>query len=104
MHKTKVSRAVALIKVEYEVLPAITDVRDAVKPDAVTIHDEDKPYEAADGETLANTLRSTDLVVGNVAEGFDQSDYILEDIARYSSSPHQSYIDQVAIAASPAAR
>ena len=90
--------AAALVEIEYEVLPAITDVREAVKADAVTIHDEDKPYKAADGGALMNTLRSTDLVVGNVAEGFAKSDYIFED-SYVIPRAHQSYIEpQVAIA------
>ncbi len=90
--------AVSLIEVEYEVLPAITDVREAVKAEAVTIHDDDKPYTAADGEILQNTLRSTDLVVGSVADGFAHSDYIFED-SYVIPRAHQSYIEpQVAIA------
>lgn len=90
--------AVRLIEVEYEVLPALIDVRDAIKPGAATIHDEDKPYKAADGELLSNTLQSTDQVIGNVAEGFANSDYVYED-SYVIPRAHQSYIEpQISIA------
>jgi CO/xanthine dehydrogenase Mo-binding subunit len=90
--------AVKLIDVEYEVLPALIDPRDAVKAGAPTIHEEDKPYKAADGEFLQNTLRSTDQVVGNVQEGFAKSDYVFED-SYVVPRAHQSYIEpQIAIA------
>jgi CO/xanthine dehydrogenase Mo-binding subunit len=90
--------AVRLIEVGYEVLPAIVDPREAVKPGAPKIHDEDKPYQAADRTSLSNTLRSTDQVTGNVEQGFAQSDYVYED-SYVIPRAHQSYIEpQVAIA------
>src|SRR5258708_4511527 len=90
--------AVKLIEVDYEILPALIDPRDAVKAGAATIHDEDKPYKAADGETLQNTLRATDQVVGNVQEGFAKSDYVFED-SYVVPRAHQSYIEpQIAVA------
>lgn len=90
--------AVRLIEVEYEVLPALVDARDAVKPDAVRIHEDVPPYRAADGTLLANTFRSTDRVEGDVEAGFAASDYIFEDTYVVPRA-HQSYIEpQVAIA------
>ncbi len=90
--------AVKLIEVEYEVLPALIDPRDAIKSDAPLIHEDDPPYRAADGTLLRNTLRSTDQVIGNVADGFAQSDYVFED-SYVVPRAHQSYIEpQIAIA------
>jgi CO/xanthine dehydrogenase Mo-binding subunit len=90
--------AVKLIEVEYEVLPALIDPRDAIKADAPAIHDNDKPYKAATGESLQNTLRSTDQVTGDVEQGFAQSDYVFED-SYVIPRAHQSYIEpQIAIA------
>ncbi|HEX5417562.1 MAG TPA: xanthine dehydrogenase family protein molybdopterin-binding subunit [Chloroflexota bacterium] len=90
--------ATRLIEVEYDVLPAVVDPREAVKADATVIHDDQKPYKAADGKQLANTNRSTDGVVGDVAQGFAQSDRIFEDTYVIPRA-HQSYIEpQVAIA------
>ncbi len=90
--------AARLIEVEYEVLPAVVDARDAIRSDAPIIHEDEKPFVAANGETLRNILHSTDRVEGNVAEGFAQSDYIFEDTYVIPRA-HQSYIEpQVAIA------
>jgi xanthine dehydrogenase molybdenum-binding subunit len=90
--------AVRLIEVEYEVLPALVDPRDAVKADAPLIHENDHPYRSADGEELRNTVRSTDKVEGDVEAAFAQSDYVFED-SYVIPRAHQSYIEpQVAIA------
>ena len=90
--------AAGLIEVEYEVLPALIDPRDAVKADAPDIHDGSEPYEAADGSGLKNVLHSTDKVDGNVEDGFNQSDFVFEDTYVIPRA-HQSYIEpQVAIA------
>lgn len=89
--------AAALIEVEYEVLPALVDPREAIKADAPRIHEADEPYRGADGTLLSNVLGSTDRVEGNVADGFAQSDYIFEDTYVIPRA-HQSYIEpQVAI-------
>jgi xanthine dehydrogenase molybdenum-binding subunit len=90
--------AARLIEVEYEVLPALIDPRDAVKSDAPIVHEDGKPYASADGTPLMNVLRSTDKVEGNVEQGFAQSDYVFEDTYVIPRA-HQSYIEpQVAVA------
>jgi len=90
--------AAGLIAVEYDVLPAVVDVRDAVKPDAPVIHEDSQPYQAADGSALTNVLHSTDKVEGDVEAGFAQSDRIFEDTYVIPRA-HQSYIEpQVAVA------
>lgn len=90
--------AVRLIEVEYHVLPALVDPRDAIAPDAPKIHDTEKPYRGPDGSLLNNTLRSTDLSVGDVEAGFAQSDFVFEDSYAVPRA-HQSYIEpQVAVA------
>lgn len=96
--KAIAEEAVGLIEVEYEVLPALVDPRDAIQPSAPKIHEADKPYRGADGTLLNNTLRSTDQVVGDVEAGFAQSDYLFEDTYIIPRA-HQSYIEpQVAVA------
>ena len=58
--------ALSLIRVEYEVLPAVFDPRDALKPDAPRIHE--------GGHLLSdNKLRK-----GNVEKGFEEADIIME--------------------------
>jgi len=96
--KEVAEEAAKLIEVEYEVLPAVVDPREAIKTDAPVIHDADKPYKAADGRLLSNTHHSTDGVTGDVEQGFAQSDQIFEDTYVVPRA-HQSYIEpQVAIA------
>lgn len=73
-------RAAGLIKVTYERLPAVFDPREAMKEGAPIIHDEmqGKGYEGnihmvpATGEPLQR------LRVGDMEEGFSQSDVIIE--------------------------
>ena len=90
--------AVRLIEVEYEVLPALVDPREAIQSGATIIHDEDQPYRGADGTALNNTIHSTDRVDGDVEAGFAKSDYVFEDTYIIPRA-HQSYIEpQVAIA------
>jgi xanthine dehydrogenase molybdenum-binding subunit len=90
--------AVRLIEVEYEVLPALVDPREAIQSGAAIIHDEDQPYRGADGTALNNTIHSTDRVDGDVEAGFAKSDYVFEDTYVIPRA-HQSYIEpQVAIA------
>ncbi|NQS88542.1 molybdopterin-dependent oxidoreductase, partial [Patescibacteria group bacterium] len=66
--------AIQLIKVEYEVLPAVFDPEEAMKPDAPLIHEEQKSNIAFEGHKS----------FGNVEKGFRESDYIFED--RYVTS------------------
>jgi nicotinate dehydrogenase large molybdopterin subunit len=58
--------AVADVKVTYEVLPAVFDPREAMKPEAVKIHE------------AGNILKHTKIRKGNVDEGFAQAAVIVE--------------------------
>ncbi len=58
--------ALALIHVEYELLPAVFDPREAIKEDAPRIHER------------GNLLSYDKLRKGDVQKGFDQADIILE--------------------------
>jgi xanthine dehydrogenase molybdenum-binding subunit len=90
--------AVRLIEVEYELLPAVVDPREAVRPGAPIIHEGLKPCPGPDGTPLVNVLRVVDRVEGDVDDAFARSDYIFEDTYVIPRA-HQSYIEpQVAIA------
>ncbi|HLG50838.1 MAG TPA: xanthine dehydrogenase family protein molybdopterin-binding subunit, partial [Chloroflexota bacterium] len=90
--------AVRLIEVEYELLPAVVDPREAVRPGAPIIHEGLKPCPGPDGTPLVNVLRVVDRVEGDVEDAFARSDYIFEDTYVIPRA-HQSYIEpQVAIA------
>lgn len=76
-------KAVGLIQVEYEPLPVIQDVEEAMKPGAVLIHEHMRDYKWADniffpeiGTNIANHFR---LRKGNIDEGFAKADIILEN-------------------------
>jgi xanthine dehydrogenase molybdenum-binding subunit len=62
-------KALRLIEVEYEEYVPILTVEDAVKDDAVEIHD----------GTKNNVISSTNYQIGDIDEAFAQADYIFED-------------------------
>ena len=72
-------RAAKLVKVEYEVLPAVFDPRDAIKENAPILH-EDKPdlYRGNIHIVPATGGDCQQLRCGDVEKGFAESDYILE--------------------------
>jgi putative selenate reductase molybdopterin-binding subunit len=69
-------RALELIEVEYEILPAIFDPRDSMKQGAPVLHDEPESWHIHDkGHNLADVI---EWEVGNVEDGFAQADRIFE--------------------------
>ena len=68
--------ALSLIEVEYEILPAVFDPEESMKPGAPVIH------EGVENNTSVKLLKN----FGNVDEGFAQSDVIRED--RYRTQPN----------------
>jgi len=71
-------RALSLLHVEYEELPAIIDVRDAMKPGAVIIHDEPEFVDFADSDPKKNLAAEIRIDIGDVEKGFAQADQIFE--------------------------
>lgn len=78
--------AIKLIRVEYEDLPVILDVEDAIKEDAYPIHEG------------GNIVGQAHVDAGNVDQAFTECDYIIED--RYTTQPihHTALEPHVAIA------
>jgi putative selenate reductase molybdopterin-binding subunit len=79
-------QALALIKVEYEVLPAVLHPRHALEPNAPRLHAEKESsgiFDAA--RNIAAHIRSE---IGNVDQAFAQADLIVE--GEYFVSPSQS--------------
>jgi putative selenate reductase molybdopterin-binding subunit len=73
-------RALELIEVEYEELPAIIDSRDAMKDGAPRIHDEPEFVNFFDvAKPEKNIAAHINIELGNIAEGFQQADHIFED-------------------------
>ncbi|MCC6213180.1 MAG: molybdopterin-dependent oxidoreductase [Burkholderiales bacterium] len=68
-------RALDLIEVEYEVLPAVFDPEEAMRPGAPEIH----PSHPKAPSGLANVGGTTATEWGDVERGFAESDYVRED-------------------------
>ncbi|MBK5103052.1 MAG: xanthine dehydrogenase family protein molybdopterin-binding subunit, partial [Burkholderiales bacterium] len=92
--------ALALIKVEYEVLPHVIDVVEAMQPGAPLLHENQytqgvKPKP----ERPSNIAKRLEYGCGDVAAGFKQADVIIE--REFSTKPvHQGYIEPQACLAS----
>ncbi|MGE5263015.1 MAG: molybdopterin-dependent oxidoreductase, partial [Acidobacteriota bacterium] len=71
-------RALELIDVEYEELPAIIDMREAMKAGAPRIHDEPEYVNFAASDPSKNIAAKIEIEIGNVEEGFKQADQIFE--------------------------
>jgi putative selenate reductase molybdopterin-binding subunit len=87
-------RALELIEVEYEELPAIIDPREAMKPGAPRIHDEPEYVNFAESDPTKNIAAKIEIEIGNIEEGFKQADRIFEDeyvvskVQQTSIEPH----------------
>jgi putative selenate reductase molybdopterin-binding subunit len=71
-------KALSLIEVDYEILPAIIDSREAMKPDAVKIHDEPEYVNFADSNPDKNLAAHIRIDIGDVNKGFAEADEIFE--------------------------
>jgi len=89
--------AVELIEVEYEVLPPVVTIEDALSPSAPILHDDgmDEVVEdlfiPVDGKP-SNIARTVEMGFGDIEEGFSQADIILERVYETAMS-HQGYIE-----------
>ncbi len=85
--------ALDLIEVQYEVLPHVIDVEDAMKPDAPVLHDDlftqgvdPKPTKAS------NIAKRITFAKGDIAAGWKEAEVTIE--RRYTTQPvHQAYIE-----------
>ena len=73
-------RALRLIEVEYEVLPEVMSIEEALAPDAPVIH-EDERYQG-------NVQKAVALEFGNVEEGFAEADHVREDTFFFQGNTH----------------
>ena len=93
-------QALKLIKVTYEVLPHVTDVDEAIKPDAPVIHQnmftagiEPKPTRPS------NVYNVAEFGHGDVEAGFAEADVVVEKSYK-TEQVHQGYIEPHACVAS----
>jgi putative selenate reductase molybdopterin-binding subunit len=71
-------QALALIDVEYEILPAILDSRQSMQEGAVRIHDEPEFVNFADSNPEKNLAAEIRIDIGDVEKGFAEADEIFE--------------------------
>jgi probable selenate reductase molybdenum-binding subunit len=72
--------ALKLIKVDYEILPAVFDPRDAIKPGAPIIHDEKEATVALPlkYEPQKNICAHVDMKIGDREKGLRDADFVIE--------------------------
>jgi CO/xanthine dehydrogenase Mo-binding subunit len=93
-------KALKLIKVDYEVLPHVTDVDKAMKPDAPVLHDDifTEGVEPKPGKP-SNIAKKSEFGHGDTAKGFKEADVIVEKSFK-TEQTHQGYIEPHACLAS----
>ena len=88
--------AVNLIDVDYEELPAVFDVLEAMNPDAPVLHDNAPAYDGAPAEIMApaggNVLNKLTFGKGDIEKGFAEADLVLEHTFRMPIH-HQGYLE-----------
>src|SRR5512139_3745668 len=85
-------KALALIDVEYEVLPAILDSRQSMQEGAIRIHDEQEFVNFADSNPEKNLAAEIRIDIGDVEKGFAEADEVFE--AEYEvPKVHQAHIE-----------
>jgi CO/xanthine dehydrogenase Mo-binding subunit len=85
--------ALDLIEVEYEVLPHVIDVMDAIKPDAPLLFEDmiTQGVEPAP-EKPSNIAKQVEFTLGDVEKGFGEAEVIIE--RTFETQPvHQGYIE-----------
>ena len=86
-------KALKLIDVEYEILPHVIDVLEAMKPDAPVLH-EDMFTDGVDPkpDKPSNIAKQVEFALGDVEQGFGAADVIIE--REFNTQPvHQGYIE-----------
>ncbi len=71
-------KALSLIKVEYEVIPPIIDMREAMQPGSPVIHDEIEYVNFADSDPTINLAAKIRIDINDVEKGFAEADRIFE--------------------------
>jgi xanthine dehydrogenase molybdenum-binding subunit len=91
--------AVKLIDVEYQLLPHVLDVREAMRPDAPILHEALRTRGPNPSDAPTNIVAHTVAAFGDIEKGFAECDAIVE--REFSTSMvHQGYIEPQASTAS----
>lgn len=93
--------ALDLIKVNYEQLTPVLSVEEALKEDSLLVHEELGKYQhisAIHPEPRTNIANKTKIRKGNIVEGFEESDIIIEDEFFSPTSDHVAMETRASIA------
>ncbi len=88
-------RALSLIEVEFEELPAVLDPRESMKPGAPIIHDEPDYVPFAECDPKRNLASHIHMELGDVDEALKAADYIFEgeyEVPRVQQTPIEPYV------------
>ena len=80
--------ALALIEVEYELLPAVFDAEAALRPGAPQLYDELPGNVVTPGTPAFGRQCLTEVVMGDVEQGFGEADVITEGTFGYENIPN----------------
>ena len=83
--------AIKLIEVDYEILPHVTDVDEAMKPDAHVIREDAQDHSVPEG-LPPNIVSYMDFGHGDLEAGFSDADLIMENTYK-TEAAHQGYIE-----------
>jgi CO/xanthine dehydrogenase Mo-binding subunit len=93
------AQALDLIDVQYEVLPHVMDVDEAIRPDAPLLHEDMITIGVEPKPKPSNVAKRVEFALGDIAAGFAQADVIVE--REFLTRPvHQGYIEPHACVAS----
>lgn len=91
--QTVADAALALIEVDYEVLPHVVEIEDAIKPDAPVLHDWIRTKGVEPAPKVASNIASVlTEKAGDVEAGFAAADVIVERSFK-TAAVHQAYIE-----------
>ncbi|MGD0486165.1 MAG: xanthine dehydrogenase family protein molybdopterin-binding subunit [Syntrophorhabdales bacterium] len=80
--------ALHLIRVEYEVLPAVFEMEEALKPGAPELYDEFPGNVVTPGVPFFGPKNLKELVMGDVEQGFSEADVVTEGAFGYENIPN----------------
>ena len=83
--------AIKLIEVEYELLPHVTDVDEAMKPDAPIVREGAQDHSVPEG-LPPNIVSYMDFGHGDLEAGFSDADLVMEKTYK-TEAAHQGYIE-----------
>jgi xanthine dehydrogenase molybdenum-binding subunit len=81
-------QAINLIEVEYEVLPAVFDIEEALKADAPQLYDECPGNVLPPGDPILGPKSLTGIFMGDVEKGLAEADIIAEGTFGYENIPN----------------